>query len=76
ELRQRLREQLFPASLLVDRLAAVGAPTSPEQIGMTPARLRASYRKAYHLRRRFTVLDLAVRTGTLDLALERLSPAS
>jgi hypothetical protein len=43
---------------------------------MTPARLRASYRKAYHLRRRFTVLDLAVRTGTLDLALERLSPAS
>ena len=47
-------------------LDAVGAPTVPEQIGISTQRLRASYRQAAFLRRRYTSLDLAVRTDCLD----------
>ncbi|MCX6953237.1 MAG: sn-glycerol-1-phosphate dehydrogenase [Verrucomicrobia bacterium] len=62
----RLRAQLVPYVELKRRLVLVGAPTEPEQIGLTRERLRTSFRRAYHIRRRFTVLDLAVRTGMLD----------
>jgi glycerol-1-phosphate dehydrogenase [NAD(P)+] len=72
EIRARLREQLPPYAELMQRLALVGAPTTPEQIGITRARLRTSFRRAYHVRRRFTVLDLAVRTGLLEPALDTL----
>jgi glycerol-1-phosphate dehydrogenase [NAD(P)+] len=50
----------------------VGAPTEPEQIGISRDRLRASFVRAFHIRRRFTVLDVAVRTGTLDPLLHGL----
>lgn len=64
-LRQRLRTQLVPSAELARRLEAVGAPSLPEQIGISADRLRASFRQAYYLRRRFTVLDLAAGTGYL-----------
>jgi glycerol-1-phosphate dehydrogenase [NAD(P)+] len=66
DLQRRLRAQLLPAAELERRLKAVGAPTEPEQIGLARARLRDSFRRAYHIRRRFTVLDVAVRAGLLD----------
>jgi glycerol-1-phosphate dehydrogenase [NAD(P)+] len=47
-------------------LRAAGAPHLPEQIGISPSRLWDSHRLAYHLRRRYTVLDLAVQTGLLE----------
>lgn len=65
ELKVRLRSQLFTASDVKSRLEAVGAPSEPEQIGIPRARLRDSVVRAQHVRRRFTVLDLAVRTGRL-----------
>jgi glycerol-1-phosphate dehydrogenase [NAD(P)+] len=34
--------------------------------------MRQSFRQAYHIRRRFTVLDLAVRAGVLDSCLEEI----
>lgn len=71
-LRERLRAQLVPLQELKRRLAAVGAPFEPEAIGITRARLRATFERAYHIRRRFTVLDLAVRTGQLTPALDAL----
>jgi len=70
DLRVKLRRQLFPAGETRRRLREVGAPVEPEQIGITRARLRESFTKAFHIRRRFTVLDLAVRTGWLAPALE------
>ena len=70
--RERLRAQLLPSSEMRRRLEQVGAPTEPEQIGITRARLRDSFSRAYHIRRRFTVLDVAVRTGTLNPLLDRL----
>jgi glycerol-1-phosphate dehydrogenase [NAD(P)+] len=72
ELRQRLQAQLIPLAELRDRLRRVGAPTSPGEIGLTPERVRASFRRAYHIRRRYTVLDLALRTQTLDPCLARI----
>ena len=72
QLRADLRAQLLPHAETKRRLQLVGAPTGPEEIGLTRERVRASFRRAQHIRRRFTVLDLAVRTGTLEPALDAL----
>jgi glycerol-1-phosphate dehydrogenase [NAD(P)+] len=53
-------------------LSAAGAPTDPEQIGISHNRLRESFLKAYCIRRRFTVLDIAVRAGVLDGSLNHI----
>ena len=54
------------------RLQLVGAPTEPEEIGISRRRLRDSFVRAQYIRRRFTVLDLAVRTGYMDRWLDAL----
>lgn len=72
EIRTRLQAQLLPSTEIKRRLELVGAPTEPEQIGISRARLRDSFSRAYHIRRRFTVLDVAVRTGTLERLLDGL----
>lgn len=66
ELCERLRSQLIPQDQLREMLATVGAATEPEQIGITGERLRRSFRQAQMIRRRFTVLDLALRLGKLE----------
>jgi glycerol-1-phosphate dehydrogenase [NAD(P)+] len=69
ELRPQLRGQLIPFTTLKAMLQAAGAVTDPEQLGISRARLRDSFRQAWFIRRRFTVLDLAVRAGLLDACL-------
>jgi glycerol-1-phosphate dehydrogenase [NAD(P)+] len=69
ELRRRLQEQMIPSRELKQMLSAAGAPVEPEQIGITRERLRSSFRQAYHIRRRYTALDLAVRAAVLERAL-------
>lgn len=71
-IRDRLRTQLLPAAEVKRRLAAVGAPTEPEEIGLTRTRLRASFLRAFHIRRRFTILDVAVRANLIDPLLDRI----
>lgn len=71
-LRTQLQHQLIPFTEMRKRLEAVGAPTTPEAIGISRHRLRESFLRAQHIRKRFTVLDLAVRTGTLEICLDRL----
>lgn len=66
EIRDRLRHQLIPLDQLRASLEAVGAPTRPEQIGITHDRLVNSAIRAQRIRRRFTILDLALRTGRLS----------
>ncbi len=72
ELRQRLASHLMPFDELADHLAAAGAPVTPEQIGISRARLWESYRQAYYIRRRFTVLDLAKRIQKFEPALTQV----
>ena len=69
-LREKLRRQLYPLDEARRCLREVGAPVEPEQIGISRERLRESFSKACHIRRRFTVLDFAVRTGWLEPALD------
>lgn len=71
-LRERLKEQLLPLDTVREKLQAVGAPTEPEQIGISRERLRRTYWQAYFIRRRFTVLDLAARTELLNPCLDRI----
>lgn len=74
-LRQRLQSHLIPWDEIKDRLTQAGCPSSPREIGISHARLRESYWQAYYIRRRFTVLDLAVRTGFLPALLDRIFAA-
>ncbi len=66
QLRERLRGQLLPFAALLSKLEAAGAPVEPEQIGISRQRLRESFWQAFFIRRRFTVLDLAMRAGMFD----------
>jgi glycerol-1-phosphate dehydrogenase [NAD(P)+] len=72
KLRNQLRAQLIPFPELKAMLETAGAATEPEQIGISRERLRNSFEKAFFIRRRFTVLDLAIRTRQLDASLNAL----
>ena len=71
-IRDRLSQQLIPSSEVAEMLAAAGCPTRPEQIGISRERLRVSFRKALHIRRRYTILDLVWRANLWDRALDRV----
>lgn len=68
----RLKEQLYSFEELKHRLDLVGAPTEPEQIGISRERLRKSFIKAAYIRRRYTVLDIALRTAKMEEWLEAI----
>lgn len=72
ELREKLRVQLIPFFPLRRMLRLSGGPDEPEDIGISRARLRRSYWQAFSIRRRFTVLDLAVRANVLERCLDRI----
>ncbi|MDY3979247.1 MAG: sn-glycerol-1-phosphate dehydrogenase [Tidjanibacter sp.] len=72
QIAERLRAQLVPFDEVVRSLELVGAPTRPSQIGISRDHLRESYRRAAHIRRRFTVLDVALRTGMLEEWLDQI----
>jgi len=71
-IRNRLTRQLLPSAEVRHRLQLVGAPVDPEAIGISQTRLRNSFLRAHHLRRRLTILDVAIRTACLDLWLEQM----
>lgn len=72
QIKQALEQQIVPFEEAKARLAKVGAPTEPEQIGISRQKLKDTFVRAQYIRRRFTVLDLAVRTGYLDQWLAQL----
>lgn len=68
----KLRTHLPTYQDVKSRLELVGAPTEPEDIGISRERLRESFIKAQMIRRRFTILDVATRTGMMERWLEGL----
>jgi glycerol-1-phosphate dehydrogenase [NAD(P)+] len=64
-LRERLKAQLVAAGQVRHMLQAAGCPGDPADIGLTRAQVKASYPVARQIRRRYTVLDLAVEAGCL-----------
>jgi glycerol-1-phosphate dehydrogenase [NAD(P)+] len=75
ELCERARARLVPAATLAGWLAACGAATRPEDIGLPLARLIADCRRARLIRRRYTLLDCLDDLGWLDAALAALPDA-
>ena len=72
ELKTRLQKQLIPFAKLKSMLQDAGAPVEPEHISITRTRLKETFRQAFFIRRRFTVLDLAVRAGLLDRCVDEV----
>jgi glycerol-1-phosphate dehydrogenase [NAD(P)+] len=72
QLRKSLEMQLIPASEVEKMLHEAGAPTRPEQIGLSEERMKESFLKASYIRSRFTILDIALRTGYINQWLNEL----
>ncbi len=72
EIRERLAGHLLPFQRAAAMLREAGCPTTPERIGISSERLRASYEQAYYIRRRYTVLDFAMRLSIFHAAVSRL----
>jgi glycerol-1-phosphate dehydrogenase [NAD(P)+] len=71
-LKLNLTKQIVPLAEAIDRLELIGAPTKPEQIGISRQKLHDTFIRAQYIRRRFTVLDIAIRTGYLNQWLNAL----
>ena len=65
DLAGKLRNQLLPAAELQRMLRAVGAPAHPSDIGLGWQRFRDTYVRAQMIRKRYTVLDLALEANLL-----------
>lgn len=65
-IRNRLSAQLVPSQEVKRRLMLAGAPVDPHEIGISTDRIKTSFIRAQYIRSRFTILDLAVRTGYLE----------
>ncbi len=72
ELKKRLQKQIPSQAQLADSLQKAGAPSSSEAIGISADKMEEAYRKALHIRRRFTVLDLVHRAGLFEKAMASL----
>jgi glycerol-1-phosphate dehydrogenase [NAD(P)+] len=72
QIRDRLQERMMSRASVRELLNAAGCPVRSEDIGISPERLRVSFRKAYHIRRRFTIFDLVRRANIWDRCLDRV----
>ena len=71
-LRERIREQIIPFDAVKEMLRLVGAPSSPEEIGVSKARLRDTFKCIPFMRNRYTGIDLIYRAGLLDEVTEHI----
>ena len=65
-LRSRLRDQLMPAERLQRMLGEAGAPTRPEDIGLSVDDVRQAFPRAMYYRSRYTALDVAWELGLFE----------
>jgi len=75
-LRSRLKAQLLSAAEMRRLLTAAGAPASAGDIGLDPARTKATVLRARFMRRRYTVLDFLAETGLLAAAADAVFAAA
>ena len=72
ELRGKVRAQLMPAGQIREMLQAAGCPTGPGEIGLGWEDFAATYARAQTIRKRYTVLDLALEAGILEECVDDL----
>lgn len=63
---EQLRGQLATTAELSEMLRLAGAPSRPEDIGLTSSQVRAMFPKAMYYRSRYTALDVAWELGIFD----------
>lgn len=63
-IKEEIQKQIVPFKESQERLKLVGAPYQPEQLSISREYLKATFHRAQYIRRRFTILDLIVRTNT------------
>ncbi len=66
DLKARLQEQCYTYDEMYRMLSIVGAPTCPEDVGISKAQMRADVPYVRHIRRRYNMMDLGLRACTLD----------
>ena len=71
-LRERLQQQLVSVAEAKRRLQMVGAPTEPEDIDISRSYLKEIIYKSQFIRRRYTIMDVAVRLNRYEEWLDRL----
>lgn len=71
-----LERQLIPASELQTMLRAAGAPAHPDDIQLSWEAFKLTYVRSQMIRKRYTVLDVALETNLLDAAVEDLFAAN
>ena len=68
EVRARLQSQLKPARELQTMLREAGAPSVPEDIGLTAEQVKQTFHSAAYYRSRYSVLDLNYNAGSAGAA--------
>lgn len=68
----RIRGQIMPFAEVRDRLKRVGAPSEPEEIGVTRARFRETLAGVPYMRARYFGVDLVQRLGLMPAFLDRM----
>jgi glycerol-1-phosphate dehydrogenase [NAD(P)+] len=71
-LRTRIEARIVPAATLQQWLAACGAASRPQDVGVPLRKLASDYRRARLIRRRYTLLDCLEDLGWLDAAITAL----
>ncbi len=64
----RLRRHLFRQDTMIDMLRQAGAPTAPDDIGVSASHMMRTVRTAAFIRSRYTVLDFLKEVGLFDQA--------
>ena len=72
ELRAKLSTMLVRPRNMQAALAAAGAPSAPEEIGVSRAKFAADFARARLVRRRYTALDVLADLGWLDVAVAEI----
>ena len=66
EIKDMLQEQCYTYQQMIDILSTVGAPTSPEQVGISLEQMRSDVTLVRHIRNRFTMLDIGLYANKLN----------
>ena len=76
EIWSTLKPTLRPASEIRAILNAARAPTTVQQLGLTPEHLQRAFLAAREIRNRYTVLDLTAELGLLEKLRDEVLKAS
>ena len=72
ELKEKIRNQIYPFDEVKEMLRKAGAPYEPEMICVTREKLRSTFKGIPYMRTRFNGIDIIFRLGLMDECLDYL----